>query len=226
MNHALARPADAGWLGQVRPRLAKWWWVKMAGTMSGMVVFFAAYFWVLRNPLFPVTVMPLTAVDGWIGFQPEALPLYLSLWVYVSLVPALVIERRELIAIGFAWLALSVAGLGIFLLWPTVVPSAEVNWAKYPAFASLKAVDAAGNACPSLHVAFAVFSGCWFARWLREVGAGRVARGLNWLWCAGIAYSTMATRQHVWLDVVAGAALGALVAAGQQRWLRREAVNA
>jgi membrane-associated phospholipid phosphatase len=60
----------------------------------------------------------------------------------------------------------------------------------------------------------------WFARLLRQMGAGRVARGLNWLWCLAIGYSTIATRQHVSLDAAAGAALGLLVAAGHLRWLR------
>ncbi len=220
MNPSQTRPAGLGWLSQVAPRVRKWWPVKMAGTIGGMMLFFPAYFWVLRHPVFPVTVMPLTAVDGWIGFWPGALPLYLSLWFYVSLAPALVIERRELVSFGIAWVVLSAVGLGIFLLWPTIVPTPALDWAQSPAFASLKSVDAAGNACPSLHVAFAVFSARWFSRLLRQMGAGRVARTLNWLWCLGILYSTMATRQHVWLDVVAGATLGALVAAGHLRWLR------
>ena len=68
------------------------------GTTLGMMSFFAAYFWVLHHPLFPVTTMPLTAVDRLIRFRPETLPLYLSLWFYVSLVPALLIDRRELVS--------------------------------------------------------------------------------------------------------------------------------
>jgi hypothetical protein len=44
-------------------RLLALWPLKMIGTTLGMAVFFAAYFWVLRHPQYPVTVMPLTAVD-------------------------------------------------------------------------------------------------------------------------------------------------------------------
>jgi hypothetical protein len=47
---------------------------------------------------------------------------------------------------------------------------------------------------------------------LRQLGAGPGVRAGNWLWCLGILYSTVATLQHVFLDVVAGAALGAVVA--------------
>ena len=211
----------AGWLRRAVGRVLTWWPAKMAGTMLGMAAFFAAYFWVLNHPLYPVTLIPLTAVDRWIGFQPWALPLYLSLWVYVSLAPALVTDRRELVSFGVAWVALSVAGLGIFLFWPTAVPPSDVNWAQHPSFAFLKSADAAGNACPSLHVAFAVFSAVWFGRLLRQMGAGPVVRAGNWLWCLGILYSTIATRQHVALDVFAGAALGAVVSVGHLRWVGR-----
>ena len=57
-------------------------------------------------------------------------------------------------------------------------------------------------------------------RLLREMGAGRFVRALNWLWCLGILYSTVATRQHVSLDVLAGIALGAAVAVVHLRLLR------
>jgi membrane-associated phospholipid phosphatase len=220
MNLPHPRPPEAGWLRQTGIRVFTWWPAKMIGTTLGMTVFFIAYFWVLNHPLYPVTIMPLTAVDRLIGFWPGALPLYLSLWFYVSLAPALLIVRRELVSYGVAAVALSVLGLGIFLLWPTAVPRPEVDWSQHPAFAFLQAADAAGNACPSLHVAFAVFTAVWFARLLPQMGAGRIVRALNWLWCAGILYSTVAIRQHVFLDVLAGAALGAIVAGGHLRWLR------
>jgi membrane-associated phospholipid phosphatase len=69
-------------------------------------------------------------------------------------------------------------------------------------------------------VAFAVFTAVWFERLLRQMGAGRLVRALNWLWCLGILYSTVAIRQHVWLDVLAGAVLGATVAVVHLRLLR------
>jgi membrane-associated phospholipid phosphatase len=216
------RSPDAGWLHLAGIRILTWWPAKMIGTTLGMTVFFIAYFWVLNHPLYPVTVMPLTAIDRLTGFQPAALPLYLSLWFYVSLAPALLVDRRELISYGLAAIGLSVTGLAIFLLWPTAVPPPGVDWLQHPAFGFLKRADAAGNACPSLHVAFAVFTAVWFARILGRMGAGRILRALNWLWCAGILYSTVAIRQHVFLDVVAGAVLGAAVAAVQLRLLRRQ----
>lgn len=206
---------------QIATRLRTWWPAKLAGITLGMTAFFAAYFWLLNHPQFPVTIMPLTAADRLIAFRPSALPLYLSLWVYVPLVPALLTDRRELASLGLAWVVLSVAGLGIFLVWPTAVPAPDIDWSRHPSVAFLKSADAGGNACPSLHVAFAVFTAIWLARLLPRMGAGPLARGLNWLWCLGILYSTVATRQHVALDVIAGTALGAAVAFAHLRWLER-----
>ena len=191
----------------------------MIGMTLGMTLFFTAYFWVLHHPLFSVTTMPLTSVDRLISFWPEALPLYLSLWFYVSLVPALLSERRELVSYALAATGISIIGLGIFLLWPTMVDWPDADWSQYPAFAFLQSVDASGNVCPSLHVAFAVFTAVWLDRLLRQIGAGRGVRGFNWLWCLGILYSTIAIRQHVILDVLAGVGLGMAATVVHRRWL-------
>ena len=191
-------------------------WLKSLGTMGFTLVFFSAYLYLLKNPASPVVIMPLMAMDRWLGFEPMALPIYLSLWVYVSLPPMFLLTRRELVEYG-AWIgSLCLVALGIFYLWPSAVPPANIDWAQYPGVAFLKGVDAAGNACPSLHVATAVFSGFWLHWLLPTVGFGRRTRLLSALWCVAIAYSTMATKQHVAVDVIAGAALGVAVA-----WLSR-----
>ena len=215
------RAPVAGWFQQAWIRGLTYWPAKMVGMTLGMTLFFIAYFCVLRHPLFPVTIMPITEIDRLINFRPEAVPLYLSLWFYVSLVPALLVERRELVSYALAAAGISVIGLGIFLLWPTTVNWSDADWSRYPAFAFLQSVDASGNVCPSLHVAFAVFTAIWLDRLLRPMGAGWWLCAFNWSWCVGILYSTIAIRQHVILDVVAGASLGSLVAVVQLRRLAK-----
>ena len=186
--------------------------LKSIGTMLFIGLFFGAYFYLLKQPAYPPTVMPVTLLDRLIGFQPLALPMYLSLWVYVSLPPALLATRRELYDYGLAIAGTCLAGLIVFYFWPTVVPAANIDWAQYPDVAFLKSVDASGNACPSLHVATAIFSGIWLHHLLRRFGAPPWMLILNWAWCAGIVSSALATRQHVAVDVLAGLVLGALAA--------------
>jgi len=220
MDQPSPRPSPAAWVFRIWPRVRVLLPIKAVGTAAGMSAFFVAYFFVLRHPVRPVTVVPLTPLDDLVPFLPAALPLYASLWLYVSLPPALIVSGRILTSYGAAVVGLSVAGLAIFYLFPTAVPPAAIDLALHPSFRVIKGVDAAGNACPSLHVAFAVFSAPWLECGLRAVGAGGLVRLAGWLWGVGIVVSTMATRQHVAIDVACGAALGAAVAAGHLRWVR------
>ena len=187
-------------------------WLKALGLTVFMWAFFAAYFQVLRHPVNEVTLMPLTALDHAIGFQPAALAVYISLWVYVGIAPMLLLQVRALLAYGLWIAAVCAVGLGLFYIWPTAVPAHTVDIARYPAFAMLQGVDATGNACPSLHVATAMFTAVWVDRLLGTLRAGLAMRALNWIWLALIAYSTMAIKQHVLLDVIAGALLGLALA--------------
>jgi membrane-associated phospholipid phosphatase len=201
------------WTRGLPPRLAAHWRRKLLWIPLAMAAFFFTYFLVLNHPLVRVTTMPVTALDLLIGFHPGSLALYVSLWVYVLVPPALMDDTAELAVFALAAVALAAAGLAIFLVWPTAVPRWDIDWSRSAAFAHLKAVDASGNACPSLHAAFAVFSAVWIGRVLRQMGAPPLLRAVSVAWCVGILYSTIATRQHVVADLCAGAVLGAAVAA-------------
>jgi len=211
---------DVHWPRRLARRIGTYWPIKMTANIVGIAVFFAVYFRVLHLPHPDVTVMPVTAIDRWIAFEPAAFVPYASLWLYISLPLALLRTRRELVSYGLAAFALSALAMSAFVLWPTAVPRfADVDAAAHAAIGLLKSLDAGTNACPSLHVAFAVFSAAWLDRLLREMTAGSALRTLNLAWCLAILYSTMATRQHVLLDVLAGGALGAAVVALQLRLL-------
>lgn len=212
------------WRREAARRMASLPVVKTLGITAFMFLFFWAYLHLLRHPVFPVREMPLTAVDRWIGFSPAALPLYLSLWLYVSLPPALLDNLRELLRYGGFVGGLCLIGVTCFFLWPTAVPLASTEWGAHPGVAMLKGVDAAGNACPSLHVATAVFSAIWLNGLLRKIMVPRLLLATNWLWCGAIVYSTLAIRQHVFLDVAAGALLGGLIGV-LSLWLSRDAVR-
>ena len=147
------------WYDRAAAAFTQHMYLKGFGTTIFISVFFAAYFYLLTHPAYPITVMPITLLDRLIGFQPAALPLYLSLWVYVSLPPALLSTRRELYSYGLAMAMTCFTGLAIFYFWPTAVPPINIDWTQYPDVNFLKNIDAAGNASPSLHVATAVFSG-------------------------------------------------------------------
>lgn len=172
------------------------------------------YFWVLHHPAQHVVVMPTTPLDRLIPFSPAFGPAYFSLWIYLSVCAGLVPSARQLVLYGLYAGAVGFLGLLVFVIWPTAVPSPGIDWSLHPSIAFLKHVDASGNACPSLHVAYAVYSAVWVEALLRELKVRPALRLLNLLWAAAIVYSTIAIRQHVVIDVVLGAALGAVGASG------------
>ena len=89
-----AMPLDRPLHRELLRRLGYLWWLKAIGTTLFMTAFFAAYLHLLHYPLYPVTIMPLTAVDRAVGFQPWALAVYATLWIYVALPPALARAAR------------------------------------------------------------------------------------------------------------------------------------
>ncbi len=207
-----------GWRAELGFRFRELFWLKFIGTTLWTWLFFVGYFHLLRRPGLEPFVLPLTALDRLVPFQPVMLWPYLSLWLYVGVAPGLQRGLGELLAYG-AWVgALLVAGLAIFYVWPTAIPPHGLDRAAHPGFAMVEGVDANGNACPSMHVAIAVFTAVRLHAVLREAGAPWPLALANLGWCALIAWSTLAVRQHVLVDVLAGSALGLAFAWPSLRW--------
>ncbi len=215
-----APPAPEHWARQLMQRGRYLMLLKLAGVTAFMWVFFTAYFHILRNPVRPVFEMPLTPLDHAVVPQPWAFAAYVSLWIYVGIVPGMMLRVRETLLYGAWAAALCITGLAIFYLAPTAVPPPHItaDLSQHAGFALLNGVDASGNACPSLHVATALFSAVWVAALLRHVGAPPWLRMANWVWLLLIVYSTLAIKQHVALDALAGAALGGAFAWASTRW--------
>ncbi|MBP6894981.1 MAG: phosphatase PAP2 family protein [Gammaproteobacteria bacterium] len=210
------------WARELGSRMRERAPLKIVGTTIWVWVFFIGYFYLLRHPARPPLVMPLTWVDAWVPFEPLALVPYLSLWLYVGIAPGLLRGFMPLLVYGVWAGALCACGLMIFYLWPTQIPPLPLDRADAPGFALLAGIDAAGNACPSMHVAISVFTAVWIEHLLRRVGAPAALRLTSLAWVLAIAWSTLATRQHVAWDVVGGTALGLVFAAASLRWRWRE----
>ena len=220
----LTATAPGAWRQELWRRVRRLFWLKFIGISAFMWLFFVGYFHLLRNPVGAVTEMPLTLLDHWVTFQPAALVAYVSLWVYVGIPAGLMPSFRQLLAYGLWVGALCLTGLAFFYAFPTAVPPPQlpVDVALLPGFALLQGVDAAGNACPSLHVASALFSAFWIDRLLQRIGTPWPLRALNALWLLLIVYSTMAIKQHVALDVAGGMLLALLFVWPSMRWFPAE----
>ncbi len=213
--------APQPWSAELGMRFRGHLLLTLIGTTAFILVFFVGYFHVQRYPAFPLTVMPLTSLDRLIPFQPVALCAYLSLWVYVGAGPGLQKTRSEILVYALWMGALCLTGLGIFYFLPTRVPPPTADLWDSPVFAMLQRVDESGNACPSMHVAVAIFTAVRVDDVLRWARSPALLRLLNVMCCGAICYSTLAVKQHVVLDVVAGVMLGAIFAALSLRWRPR-----
>ncbi|MDP3222334.1 MAG: PA-phosphatase, partial [Rubrivivax sp.] len=107
------------WSQQFMQRVGYHFVLKALGITAFMWVFFLAYFHTLRHPVRPVTEMPLTALDHWVGFEPLALLPYVSLWIYVGFAPGLMPSLRQAVVYGLWAAALCLAGLLAFCAFPT-----------------------------------------------------------------------------------------------------------
>ena len=201
---------ETSWYRQLGRRLKAHWRFKLIAVASIVAVFFAFYFLLLHYPVFRVRIVPNTMLDRVISFQPFALWLYASLFLYIALPSALLDNKRHLVVCLVVVSGLCLAGLLAFFLWPTGTPPKYLAPADHPVFAPLVAMDKPRNACPSMHAAFAVFTAI-FIHWMAsQLGRPHLVRWVSWLWCAGILYSTLATKQHVAIDLYTGSGLGAI----------------
>ena len=83
------------WMRQAAQRGRRHWSMKVLAVSVAISVFMVGYFILLRHPLFPVTLIPLTSLDRLVGFQAWSLLPYASLWLYISCAPMLLDARRE-----------------------------------------------------------------------------------------------------------------------------------
>ena len=67
------------WHRQVAAVIPMHMHLKSIGTMLFIGLFFGAYFYLLKATAYPTTVMPVIWLDHLVGFQPMAMPMYISL---------------------------------------------------------------------------------------------------------------------------------------------------
>jgi len=220
------KPSPTRWLRALWLRCKTLWPLKLVGNTVATIGFFPLYFWIMKNAG-QAWVLPLTAFDRLIAFWPAVLPIYLSLWGYIALPVLLAKDKRELWSFSFGCAAMTALALVVFWFMPTAIPNFTIDATPGTSLHFLKTVDSAGNAFPSLHVSFSVFTCIVLARQLRDAGAPAWLRLFNVAWAVAIVYSTMAVRQHVLIDVLGGLALGlALGFVSRERGVAMQPVGA
>jgi membrane-associated phospholipid phosphatase len=146
--------------------------------------------------------VPALNFDHLIPLQPAWALIYGSLYLFLIVLPVFIVSQKEQIRrTVFAYLLVWITAYICFLIYPTVAPRPTkaigdgfVNWG----LRFLYSADPPYNCFPSLHVAHSCVSALTCYRVHRGVG---IAAGF----CAIlIGISTLFTKQHYILDVIAG----------------------
>lgn len=150
---------------------------------------------------------PSIIVDDWIPLVPAWSIIYGALYLFLIVLPVMVIWQEELIRRTVrAYLLIWLTAYAFFLSYPTVAPRPDGDIVPGTGFGAwglriLYGADPNVNCFPSLHVAHS-FVGA-FAVWSMHARLGALA-----IACAAIVgLSTLFTKQHYAVDVVAGFAL-------------------
>ena len=149
--------------------------------------------------------VPALPLDDLLPLWPPAALVYGALYLFLIVLPVVVIRRAEHLDRVFrAWLLLWGTSYLCFLLWPTVAPRPEgVPAGGFGAWslAALYRADTPFNCLPSIHVGHSFVSA--LACWPVHRGVGVVAV----IAASLVAASTLLAKQHYVADLCAGLAL-------------------
>ncbi len=193
-------------------RLQAEWRVKVALSLLLTVAFCVPYFALQTFSLRPSITLPLSAIDRAVRFEPAWIWGYQSLYLLLPLFPWIATDRRQLQTYARGFLYLCGASFVCFALFPVDCPRPEIV-PDTGMYALVVSYDGLRNAFPSLHVGLgvhAVLFGDIVLRGLASSRARRVVFGAGVAWVAVIGYSTIATKQHYFVDLPVGAVLAYL----------------
>jgi membrane-associated phospholipid phosphatase len=186
-------------------RLRFEWWTKVwLGAVLG-VAFCGGYFAIQRAPVRDAGTLEPSPLDRAIPFSPG------WVWVYQSvylLFPSawLARTRQDLRRYAAGFLLITAVGFAFFLVWPVAAPR-PADGPRTGMYGLLVSYDGLTNTFPSLHVALATYAAC-FAASVLDGRARRASAVVLSAWVTLIAYATLATKQHYFVDVPAGVLLG------------------
>jgi membrane-associated phospholipid phosphatase len=179
----------------------KWHW-----TATGYLVFCLLY--TLTGNLHlraPVLLTP-SPVDDWLPFTDWAIWFYHSQLFFLLFSVYALKQPANFSDTFYSMILASLLSFAIFIIYPTTIPRLEQtdNGLTAKAFQILYSIDSRTNCFPSLHVSLA---------WLAATALLREKKIVGWLaitWAFFISLSTMATKQHYFVDVIGGLAVAML----------------
>jgi membrane-associated phospholipid phosphatase len=160
---------------------------------------------------FQPVMLPMTRWDSAIPFVPWTVWIYSSEMFLFFTVYGFSRDLANANKYLYSFLALQIVSVTIFYLWPTTYPRdlfplpPDLGPWTHHVFQNLRDVDAPSNCLPSLHV-----SSCYLSSFM-YLDEQRGKFPVFFAWATAIAISTLTTKQHYIVDVVAGFASAVLM---------------
>lgn len=176
-----------------------------------ILLFAAAALLYLTSNRYHITApryLTMSRIDSAIPFIPGTIWIYLSDYILFFVLYLLIKNLLTVHKLFYSIIFLQGVSVAIFLVWPTTYPRGlfpmpeNLDVVTYYIFDSLRQTDTAANCCPSLHIS------CVFMTVLISRDERRKFFPLFLLWGTAIAISTLTTKQHYLIDIIAGLALG------------------
>lgn len=183
---------------------------KLLLTLLAYPAVFVPYHFLQLHQFFAATELRPGAVDKWVPFDDGFVWIYLSVYLLMPVGPVLMASRQQLFRYAAGVLLISLVADVVFVFHPTICPRHNL-FGTGRLYRLLVAIDNPFHGFPSLHAAFALYSGLCASRMLREFGWSFSVNAAVWFWVALILYSTLATKQHMFTDIAAGGVLGTAV---------------
>lgn len=184
-------------------------WKYPVGAVMFFIVFLMYYF-TNHYPVFVPKELPLFGIDRVIPFVPWTVLIYVSEYFFFIAVFFVCKDMENVNKYFYSFLAVQTFSCLIFFFFPTIFPRDlfPVPEGTHPIIDGiwfwLRSADAATNCFPSLHVSTVYLSAYIFLDEQREKFP------LFFAWGMAIALSTLPTKQHYFVDIVAGWLLSVL----------------
>lgn len=155
-------------------------------------------------------LLPMSWVDNAVPFLPNTMWIYISEYIYFIVIYLLCKDMVNLNKYFYSFLSLQIVSAFLFWIWPTTYPRdsfplpADLNAFTTFAFTQLRQADTPASCCPSLHVSSVYLSSFVF------LDEQRPKFVFFFFWGTLIAASTLTTKQHYLIDVVAGFGMAVL----------------
>ena len=192
---------------EIATRLSALWWLKLVLLLLLNLIVFAPYHFFQHHQFFPTTVVQPSFIDRLLPFLDWSVVAYLSIYLLMPIGPFLMKRREEIVCYSIGVVSLGIVADLVFLFWPTVCARPDAPGAN-PIYRALVQFDRPYHAFPSLHAAFAIYSALCGMRVFGEMGIRNLVRAVFSIWALVILIATLTTRQHVFIDIVAGSFLG------------------